>query len=106
MIPMTIYAILLAITLAWTVGVVYLGVQGSVGDKPINRRIGILLSAIGLVLWGVVGISSFEVVSYSGGQTFEHSLVGIGYFSVAGGALMLFSMLQGTVEELNETGGI
>jgi len=101
-----VYVILLIVTLLWTSGVIYLGIQGSATNSPVNRRVGILLSAIGMILWGIVGISSFEVVSYSGGSTFEHEIVEMAWFALAGAALMLFSLVQGTIEELNETGGI
>lgn len=106
MIPMSIYVLLLVVAIAWTTGVIWMATQQQMGDRESMRRVGIVLSAFGLVLWGLIAMFSFEVVSYSGGETFTHEFTELAYFALVGGALMLFSLLQATIEEINATGGI
>lgn len=106
MIPMNLFLTLFVVALAWTVGVAYVAVRGSVAGGEITTRTGIVLSALGVILWGLVAMFAFSVVSYSGGQEFTHEIPELAFVAVIGGGIMLLSLLQATVQSINETGGI
>jgi len=101
-----LFLLLFAIASIATIFVIALGARGRAFGVGVNRRMGIVISAIVLGLWGVVAINSFEVVHYSGGEEFTTEYTEVAFLAVLGGAIALVSMFQAALEEINETGGI
>lgn len=101
-----LYVLLVVLAAIATFFVLLSGTQGNIGGVSIGRRLGIVLSGLVLVLWGVIAINSFEVVVHSGGQEFEREIVEMAWIAVAGGAIATYSMFQATIEEIRATGGI
>ena len=105
---MTIHLFLLLVFMASvaTVFVIALGARGSAFGVDVNRRMGIVISAVVLALWGVIAINSFEVTVYSGGQEFTREYAEMAYLAVLGGGIAMISMFQAAIEEIRATGGI
>lgn len=102
----SIYVVLLLTAIVGTAFVIRVGAEGDVGGVELSMRTGIVASAAVLVLWGLVAINSFEIVTYSNGTEFANSYPQLAWIAVAGGAIALYSMLQATLEEIQETGGL
>ena len=101
-----IYAILLVTAFVATAGVIYVGTTGGVGSMRVGGRAGIVLSAATFLLWGLIAIESFEIVVTSGGQEFTQSYEQLAWVAAAGAAVSLFSMLQASIQEIKDDGGI
>lgn len=101
-----LYILLFATALLGTAAIIWMGSSGGVASVSISPRAGILISAAVFVLWGLLGIESFEIIRYSGGQQFSQSYEELAWFSLAGALVAFLSMIQATLEEIKNTGGI
>ena len=61
------------------------------------------LAASTVVLWLLVTIGSFNIVTVSGGSELTHSYPSLGAVGVLGVALSTLVLVKGSVELLNET---
>ncbi len=103
---LALYLVLVVIGAIGTALVIAAGTQGNLGGMRVDRRTGIVVSAFVFVLWGLIAISSFEIVVYSGGTSSTVSYPQVAWLAAVGGAVSLFSMVQATIEEIKATGGI
>ncbi|WP_435551957.1 hypothetical protein [Natrinema sp. CGMCC1.2065] len=103
---LSLYLVLLVIGAVGTALVIAAGTKGTIGGIRVDRRTGIVISAFIFVLWGLVAVSSFEIVVYSGGTSETVSYPQVAWVAVVGGATALLSMFQAAIEEIQETGGI
>ena len=101
-----LYLVLVITAIVATFFVVTAGARGSIGGVGLTNRIGIIVSAVVLVLWGIIAMSSFNVVTYSGGSEFSQSYEFMAWLAVGGGAIGLYSLFQASLREIEETGGI
>jgi len=101
-----LYVLLMTTALIGTAVVIWIGSSGGVASVSISARAGILISAAVFVLWGLLGIESFEIIRYSGGQQFSQSYEELAWLSLAGAIVAFLSMIQATLEEIKNTGGI
>lgn len=102
----SIYVLLLTVAVLGTAIVIMWGARGDVGGVSADTRTGIVASAALLIIWGLLAVNAFEITSVSGGQEITHSYPQLAWVALAGGAIALYSLLQATIEEINETGGI
>ena len=102
----SVYIVLLIIGAIGTAFVIAAGTRGNLGGITVDRRTGIVVSAFVFVLWGLVAISSFEIVVYSGGTSSTVSYPEVAWLAVVGASVSLFSLFQATIEEVRATGGI
>lgn len=103
---LSLYLVLVLLGSVGTFVVLVAGAKGSVAGVTVNRRLGIVMSGVALMLWGVIAVNSYEVVVYSGGQEFTRQYEEMAWIATAGGAVAIYSLFQATVEEINATGGI
>lgn len=101
-----IYRILLVTAILGTAITLIAGVKGGVRGVEIGPRMGIVASTAVFILWGLVAINSFNVTVFSGGSEFTRSYASVAWVAVAGAGVSLISMLQATLEEINNSGGI
>jgi len=101
-----IYLVLLVAAIIGTAAVFWVGSQGGVGGQDIGPRVGILISAGMFLLWGLLGIESFEIVHTSGGSQFTESYTELAWLAAGGALVSLLSMLQAALQEVKRTGGI
>lgn len=101
-----IYLLLFGTAILGTGAVIWMGSSGGIGGVQTNAKAGILLSAALVLLWGLIAIESFEILIHSGGNQFTESYEELAWLA-AGGALVCFvSMVQASLEEIKNTGGI
>lgn len=103
---LSLYLLLIVIATLGTAVVIVSGTEGAIGPVTVDRRTGMVISALVFALWGVVGLSSFEVIVYSGGQQSTESFDPIAFLAAIGAAAALYSMFQASVKEIQSTGGI
>ena len=105
---MTIEMFLLLIALASiaTFLVILSGTSGTIAGLTVDRRLGIVVSGVALMLWGLVAINSFEITVFSGGEEFTRSYEQMAWVATAGGAIAIYSLFQATIQEIRDTGGI
>lgn len=101
-----IYLVLLLTAIVATAFTVYVGTSGGVGSVTMGARMGVVISAITILLWGMVAINSFEIVHTSGGSTFTESYESVAWIAAGGGLLGVISLFQAAVAEIKATGGI
>lgn len=103
---LSLYLVLIVIGAIGTALVIAAGTKGNLGGIRIDRRTGIVVSAIVFVLWGLVAVSSFEIVVFSGGTSETVSYPEVAWLAVVGAAASLFSLFQAAIEEIRATGGV
>jgi len=101
-----IYSILLVVAFIATGGVLWVGSQGGVGSMRVGSRMGIVLSAGTFLLWGLLAIESFEIVTMSGGSEFSNSYSQLAWLCAGGAMISLLSMFQASVQEIKDSGGV
>jgi len=101
-----IYTILFATAIIATASTVYAGVRGGIGGVDMSARAGMVFSAACLALWALLGINAFEITVHSGGEAFTQSYPQLAWVAVAGVAIALLSLLQASIQEFNQTGGL
>jgi hypothetical protein len=101
-----IFRLLLIAAMLTTIVTVAAGVMGSVAGVEITPRVGLIASSFCFVLWGLVAINAFEVSVFSGGQEFVREYRSVAYLAVGGASVALFSLIQATLAEIQETGGL
>jgi len=101
-----IYSMLFLVALVATAGVIWVGAQGGVGRVQVGGEMGIVLSAAVFVLWGLLAIESFEIVIIDNGTRLTESYQELAWLCVGGAAIALLSMVQASIEEIKDRGGI
>lgn len=101
-----IYVVLLVAALVATGGVIWVGTTGGVGSMQVGGRAGIVLSAAVFLLWGLLAIESYNIVSTSGGQEFVRTYEELAWLCAGGALLSLLSMIQASIQEIKNTGGV
>jgi len=101
-----IYLTLLVSAIVATAFTIYVGASGGVGSMQLGPRMGIVISAVTILLWGMVAINSFEIVHVSGGQEFTRSYESVAWIAAGGGVLAVVSLFKASVDEIRRTGGI
>lgn len=101
-----IFRILLVTAILGTAVTLIAGVKGGVRGVEIGPRMGLIASTAVFILWGLIAINSFEVTVFSGGQEFTKSYASVAWVAIAGAGISLVSMLQATLQEIDNSGGL
>lgn len=101
-----IFRILLISAMVTTLLTIAAGVVGSFAGIEVGPRAGLIASGFCFALWGLVVVNSFDVVVFSGGTEFSREYRSVAWLGVGGASVALFSMLQATLNEIQETGGM
>lgn len=102
----TVYTLLLACALLLTAVIIWAASQGSIATAETGPRFGIVLSAAGVALWGVLAINSYDITVVSGGEEFTRQYEELAWLAIAGFGISLVSMFKAAVEEINRSGGV
>jgi len=102
----TLLVVLIALASVATLMVLALGTRGALVGMAIDRRGGIVLSAVVFALWSVIAVSATEVTHYSGGETITASYPSVAWLAALGAVIGLISLFKAAIEEINATGGI
>lgn len=89
-----LFMLLFAVALLVTALTIYTGLKGRS-----EARTGVVLSAAGLGVCGLVTMSAFQVVTVSGGQEFTYSYPTLAIVGVIAGAVNVFALFKSSVEE-------
>lgn len=100
-----IYLALLVIAVVGTAGLFYIGSQGGVGRLNPSARLGIVLSAGLMLLWGLLAIESFEITVIKDSTTYTREYTQLAWLCVAGAGISLFSMIQASFGAIKEAEG-
>jgi hypothetical protein len=103
---LTLYTLLFLTAIVGTAILTYAGASGSVGSVRVPARAGIIIAAAMVVVWGLVGINAYEITIFSGDQVHTESYPQLGWVAIAGGAVAMFHLVQASIEEIEQTGGI
>jgi hypothetical protein len=101
-----IYVTLLVVGFVATGLTLIAALRGDVAGVAISNRVGIGLSAFAFVIWGVVAINSFEIVTITDSGQTTTELAEMAVLAMVGGGVMLASMLKAAVAEIDSQGGL
>lgn len=91
-----LYLLLFAVALVLTFLVIRAGLSGRQA-----ATVGVVLSAAGLGLWGIVTMASFDIVTVSGGQEFSYSYPSLAIVGAVGGCVNIYALFQSAIEEFD-----
>lgn len=93
-----LFGLLFACALVTTFVILKVGMDGRS-----SRRASFLvaLSAAGILLWGLVSMSAFEVVTVSNGTELTYSYPSLAVVGVIGAAVCLYSLAKSAVETIS-----
>jgi len=103
---LAIYLVLLVSAIVASAVTLRAGSSGELAGVAVSPRVGMIASTLTLVLWGLIAVNSFELTIYSGGTSFTESYPQLAWLAVAGVGVGLVSLLQATLTEIDNTGGI
>lgn len=102
-----VYVTLLVFAGLGTAFVLVLGMRGRVAGTEVSNRVGIVASAFVLVLWGIIGVNSFEIVTYAPDGSRQIDVIReMAILAMAGAGVMLASAMKATIEEIRADGGM
>lgn len=103
---LTLYAILFVTAILGTAALTYAGAAGQVGSVRVTPRVGVVIAAAMVVIWGLLGLNAYEITVFSGDQVHTVSYPQLGWLAIAGGVVATVHMVQAAIKEIEATGGL